>query len=75
MYAFLYSYNHDIHVLHAFCEGWCRTTNTPHTISKGISIFLSELYRLGDLLISGKIHVETVPCVQVFTHLDKQNER
>ena len=61
--AFLYSYNHDVHVLHAFCEDWCRTTNTPHTMSEGISIFLSDLYRLGDLPISGKIHAETVPCV------------
>ena len=32
VYTSLYSYSQDAHVLHAFCESWCPTTNTLYTI-------------------------------------------
>ena len=33
VYASLYSYSRDAHVLRDFCESWCPTTNTLHTLS------------------------------------------
>jgi len=33
VYASLYTYDRDPHVIRAFCEAWCHETNTLHTIS------------------------------------------
>ena len=33
VYASLYSYSRDIHVLHVFCEGWYPVTNTHYNLS------------------------------------------
>jgi len=68
VYASLYSYSRNIHVLSAFCESWCPTTNTLHTISGEMSISLWDLYRLGRLLIIGKIYDETIPSIQAFEY-------
>lgn len=75
VYASLYSYSRDVHVVRAFCESWCPTTNTLHTISGEMSISLWDLHKLGGLSISGKIYDETIPCLQAFEHRDKQNLR
>jgi len=40
MYASLYSYSRDMHVVRVFCESWCPTTNILHTISGEMSISL-----------------------------------
>ena len=60
-YASLYTYDHDPHVIHAFCEAWCPETNTLHTISEEMSIPLWDLYKLSGLLIYRKIYDEVVP--------------
>ena len=40
VYASLYTYDRDPHVIRAFCEAWCPETNTLHTISGEMSISL-----------------------------------
>lgn len=75
VYASLYSYSCDVHVVRAFCESWCPTTNTLHTISGEMSISLWDLHKLGGLPINGKIYDETIRCLQAFEHRDKQNLR
>jgi len=71
VYASLYSYGRDMHVLCAFCESWCPTPNTFHTISGEMSISPWNLRRLGKLPINGKIYDETVPSIQAFEYRDK----
>ena len=73
VYASLYSYIRKIHVLSAFCESWCPTTNTLHTISGEMSISLWNLHKLGGFPISGKIYDEIVPSIQAFEYRYKQN--
>ena len=53
IYASLYSYNRDAHVLHAFCESWCPTTNALHTLSGKLSMSLWDLRCLSGLPIYG----------------------
>jgi len=65
----------DMHVVHAFCESWCPTTNTLHTISGEMSISLWDLHKLGRLPINGKIYDEIISYLQAFEHWDKQNLR
>ncbi|KAL2900285.1 E3 ubiquitin-protein ligase TRIM71 [Bienertia sinuspersici] len=61
VYASLYSYDKDTNILHAFCESWCPSTNTLHTMASEFSISLWDLYKLGGLPISGRIYDEAVP--------------
>jgi len=61
VYASLYTYDRDPHVIRAFYEAWCPETNTLHTISGEMSISLWDLYKLGGLLIYKKILDEVVP--------------
>jgi len=61
VYASLYTYDRDPHVIYAFCEAWCPETNTLHTISREMSISLWDLYKLGGRPIYEKIYDEVVP--------------
>ena len=72
VYASLYSYSRDIHVLCTFCESWYPTTNTLHTISGKMSISLWDLHRLGGLPISDKIYDVNDPSIQVFEYRNKK---
>ena len=60
MYASLYTYDRDPHVVRIFCEAWCPETNTLHTISGEMLMFLWDLYKLARLPIYGKIYDEAV---------------
>lgn len=75
VYASLYSYSRDIHVMRAICECWCHATNTLHTLSGEVSISLWDLHKLGGFPISGKIYDKTIPCFHIFEYRDKQNLR
>jgi len=75
VYASLYSYSRDTHVLYAFCESWCPTTNTLHTLSGELSISLWDLHHLVGLPIYGHIYDETIPSSQIFSCRDKQGQR
>ncbi|KAH9606326.1 hypothetical protein KSS87_023133 [Heliosperma pusillum] len=59
--ASLYSYDKNVHIMRAFFEGWCSTTNTLHTREGELSISLWDLKMLGGLSIVGEIYDETVP--------------
>jgi len=61
VYALLYTYDHDPHVICAFCEAWCPESNTLHTIFREILTSLRNLYKLGGLPIYAKIYDEAVP--------------
>ncbi|KAL2942840.1 Tropomyosin [Bienertia sinuspersici] len=72
VYASLYSYDRDTNILRAFCESWCPSTNTLHTMAGEFSISLWDLYKLGGLPISGRIYDETVPDIHTLrAHTDK----
>ena len=75
VYASLYSYSRDAHVLRAFCESWCPTTNILHTLSGELSITLWELHHFGGLLIYDQIYDKTIPSSQIFSCRDKQGQR
>ena len=75
MYASLYTYDHDPHVIRAFCEAWCPEINTLHTISGEISISLWDLYKLGGLPIYGKIYDEAVPSRHALYQRRQNNQR
>jgi len=78
VYASLYSYSCDAHVLCAFYKSWCPITNTLHTLhtlAKELSISLCHLHQLSGLLICSKIYDEAIPSTQVFSHQDDQNQR
>ncbi|KAH9614555.1 hypothetical protein KSS87_007820 [Heliosperma pusillum] len=49
--ASLYSYDKNVHVMRAFFEGWCSTTNTLQTREGELSISLWDLKMLGGLSI------------------------
>jgi len=61
VYASLYTYDRDPHVIRAFSEAWCPETNTLHTVSGEMSLSLWDLYKLGGLPIYGTIYDEAVP--------------
>ncbi|KAL2943460.1 Tropomyosin-1 [Bienertia sinuspersici] len=72
VYASFYSYDRDTNILRAFCESWCPSTNTLHTMAGEFSISLWDLYKLGGLPISGRIYDETVPDIHTLrAHTDK----
>ena len=61
MYALLYTFDRDPHVIRAFCEAWCFEANTWRTIFGEMLIYLWDLHELGGLPIYGKIYDEVVP--------------
>ncbi|XP_056698714.1 uncharacterized protein [Spinacia oleracea] len=75
VYASLYSYSKDPNVMRAFCESWCPTTNTLHTVAGEFSISLWDLYRLGGLPIVGEIYDETIPLHNELLKQDDQGNR
>ena len=75
VYASLYSYSCDMHVVRVFCKSWCPTPNTLYTISREMSFSLWDWQKLGGLPINGKTYDETIPCLEAFEHRDKQNLR
>ncbi|XP_074296676.1 uncharacterized protein LOC141627109 [Silene latifolia] len=60
VYASVYSYAKDLHIMCAFFEGWCPGTNTFHTVEGEFFISLWDLKKLGGLLVVGEIYDETV---------------
>ncbi|KAA0059654.1 putative mitochondrial protein [Cucumis melo var. makuwa] len=48
--ASLYTYNRNSDVVRAFCEAWCPSTNTLHTMAGELSISLWDLWFFGGLL-------------------------
>ncbi|KMT11782.1 hypothetical protein BVRB_5g104850 [Beta vulgaris subsp. vulgaris] len=70
---FLYDKNPDI--IRSFCESWCPTSNTLHTMTGEWSISLWDLYKFGGLPIVGKIYDETVPSYNIMRARDKEGRR
>ena len=75
VYASLYSYSCNVHILRAFYESWCPTINTLHTVSVKMSISLWDLHRLCGLPINGRIYDQIIPSIQIFNYWDKQEQK
>ena len=69
--ASLYTYDRNVDVMRAFCEGWCPQTNTLHTSLGEMSISLWDLYRLGGLPIFGRLYDKAIPCYEELTGSDE----
>lgn len=74
IYASLFIYNRDNNIFRSFCEFWCSSTNTLHTVNGEISISLWDLYKLGGLPIIEKFYDEVVPCAKELTSRDSKGE-
>ncbi|KAL2900536.1 ATP-binding cassette sub-family F member 2, partial [Bienertia sinuspersici] len=72
----LFSSRRNTNILRAFCESWCPTTITIHTIAGELSISLWDLYKLGDLPISGRVYYKAILEIHTLrAHNDKGNRR
>ncbi|KAA0058006.1 uncharacterized protein E6C27_scaffold274G003110 [Cucumis melo var. makuwa] len=59
--ASLYTYDRNSDVVRTFCEAWCPSTNTLHTMAGELSISLWDLWSFGDLPIKGDFYEERIP--------------
>ncbi|KAA0060402.1 uncharacterized protein E5676_scaffold318G001520 [Cucumis melo var. makuwa] len=59
--ASLYTYDRNSDVVRAFCEAWCPSTNTLHTMAGVLSISLWDLWSFGGLPIKGDFYEERIP--------------
>jgi len=75
VYASLYTYDRDPHVICAFCEAWCPGTNTLHTMSVEMSLSLWDLYEPSGLPIYGKIYDEVVSSRDALYQCCQDNQR
>ncbi|TYK06377.1 hypothetical protein E5676_scaffold163G00690 [Cucumis melo var. makuwa] len=71
--ASLYTYDRNSDVVRAFCEAWCPSTNTLHTMVDELSISLWDLWSFGGLPIKGDFYEERIPSFKelTFASLDK----
>ncbi|KAA0052363.1 hypothetical protein E6C27_scaffold207G002060 [Cucumis melo var. makuwa] len=60
--ASLYTYDCNSDVVRAFCEAWCPSTNTLHTMAGELSISLWDLWSFGGLPIKGAYY--SIVCTQ-----------
>ncbi|XP_071936559.1 uncharacterized protein [Coffea arabica] len=75
LYASLFTYDRNLHVLRAFCEAWCPDTNTLHTSVGELSLSLWDLHKLGGLPIIGGIYEEVIPCAEELTGVNEKKLR
>ncbi|KAA0050333.1 hypothetical protein E6C27_scaffold88G00590 [Cucumis melo var. makuwa] len=54
-------------VVRAFCEAWCPSTNTLHTMAGELSISLWDLWSFGGLPIKGDFYEERIPSFKELT--------
>ncbi|KAL0444121.1 UNVERIFIED_CONTAM: hypothetical protein Slati_2134800 [Sesamum latifolium] len=75
VYASLFSYDHNSDIIKAFCEAWCRLTNTLLTSAGELSISLWDLHDLAGLPITGCFYDEVVPSALELTGADEKGGR
>ncbi|KAL9678720.1 hypothetical protein QQ045_016569 [Rhodiola kirilowii] len=61
VYASLYQYDREPQIVCAFCESWCPSTNTLHTIAGEWSLSLWDLHEIGGLPVARCRYDEAVP--------------
>ncbi|KAA0060432.1 putative mitochondrial protein [Cucumis melo var. makuwa] len=66
--TFLYTYDRNGDVVREFCEAWCSSTNTFHTMAGELSISLWDLWSFGGLPIKGDLYEERIPCFKELTY-------
>jgi hypothetical protein len=69
LYAFLFTYDRNVHATQAFFKYWCPATNTLHTSVEEISITLCDLCRIGGLPLYGSFYNEVVPSAKEMSSL------
>lgn len=74
VFASLFTYDCNPNVIRAFCESWCPTTNTLHTLSGENSISLWDLQVMGALPISGTFYDEVVPNAKELSSMDNRSK-
>ncbi|KAK9750450.1 hypothetical protein RND81_02G197700 [Saponaria officinalis] len=73
VYASLYSYDRNEHIMRAFFKCYCVDTNTLHTEEGKLSISLWDLHKLGGLPINGKVYDETIPRLKALRDRDSSD--
>ena len=59
--ASLYTYDRNSDVVRAFCEAWCPSTNTLHTMAGELSISLWDMWSFEGLPIKGEFYEKVIP--------------
>ncbi|EOY16793.1 Uncharacterized protein TCM_035673 [Theobroma cacao] len=75
IYASLYTNDLNKDVIRAFCESWCLTTNTLHTVFGKASLALWDLHKLGGLPIHGWFYDEVIPSTKEFIGIGANGRR
>uniref|UniRef100_A0A7N2MVQ0 Aminotransferase-like plant mobile domain-containing protein n=1 Tax=Quercus lobata TaxID=97700 RepID=A0A7N2MVQ0_QUELO len=72
VFASLFTYDFNEHLVKSFCECWSPTTNTLHTLVVSISTW--DLHKLGGLPIRGLFYDEVVPTAKELEGVDDQGK-
>ncbi|KAA0043323.1 hypothetical protein E6C27_scaffold110G002340 [Cucumis melo var. makuwa] len=73
--ASLYTYDRNSDVVRAFCEAWCPSTNTHHTMANELSISLWDLWSFGGLPIKGDFYEERIPSFKELTSTSRDKTK
>ncbi|KAA0060611.1 hypothetical protein E6C27_scaffold22G004890 [Cucumis melo var. makuwa] len=73
--ASLYTYDRNGDVVRAFCEAWCPSTNTLHTMAGELSISLWDLWSFGGLPIKGDFYEERIPSFKELTSTSRDKTK
>ncbi|KAA0063074.1 uncharacterized protein E6C27_scaffold468G001920 [Cucumis melo var. makuwa] len=73
--ASLYTYDRNSDVVRAFCEAWCPSTNTLHTMAGELSISLWDLWSFGGLLVKGDFYEKRIPSFKELTSTSRDKTK
>ncbi|KAA0025448.1 hypothetical protein E5676_scaffold68G00270 [Cucumis melo var. makuwa] len=73
--ASLYTSDRNSDVVRAFCEAWCPSTNTLHTMAGELSISLWDLWSFGGLPIKGDFYEERIPSFKELTSTSRDKSK
>ncbi|TYK19639.1 hypothetical protein E5676_scaffold242G00260 [Cucumis melo var. makuwa] len=73
--ASLYTYDRNSDVVRAFCEAWCPSTNTLHTMAGELSISLWDLWSFRGLPIKGDFYEEMIPSFKELTSTSRDKTK
>ncbi|KAH9603721.1 hypothetical protein KSS87_007077 [Heliosperma pusillum] len=74
VYASLFLYRRNTHLMESFCEHWCTKTNTLVTASGEVSISLWDIRCITGLPVTGLFYDEVVPSLSELLHSDKEGK-
>ncbi|TYK16278.1 uncharacterized protein E5676_scaffold21G00470 [Cucumis melo var. makuwa] len=73
--ASLYTYDRNSDVVRAFCEAWCPSTNTLHTMAGELSISLWDLWSFGGLPVKGDFYEKRIPSFKELTSTSRDKTK